>query len=361
MKCLHRLYAWRHSRCLLLAACIVIPPGCAALQINAEGEVQIPAMELPYSILASAQAKQRLLDKTHAPLPVGYSIAALRHFYGSYNDALAARMRTVFTVREKRETWDAVPVLRVLPANGAESQRVLINLHGGAFMWGNRSGEDVEAIPVAAISGIQIVSVDYRLAPEHPYPAALDDVEKVYRRLLRSHSPGSIGIYGCSSGAILASEAIARFATEDLPLPGAIGVSCGAMLPFEGDSTYFAPRSMDELPADGKPSRMQANTYFQDANVESPAVFPGLSDDVLRRFPPTLLLTGTRDQALSSSIRSEIALHRAGVFTEMHIWDGMWHAFFVDPDIPESREAYGFIADFFRSHLEAGGHAKRGE
>jgi acetyl esterase/lipase len=80
-------------------------------------------------------------------------------------------------------------------------------------------------------------------------------------------------------------------------------------------------------------------------------IFPALSPQILSRFPPTLLLSGTRDQALSSCVESELALRRAGAVTEMHIWDGMWHAFFVDPDMPESREAYGVIAKFFERHL----------
>jgi hypothetical protein len=183
-------------------------------QISDDGSVRVPAMQLPYSAFASAAAKEKFLEKTSTPLPAGYSVEELRRFYGHFNERLAARMRQIYSVTETHEVWNGVPVLRVRPKNGvpaSHSHNVLVNLHGGAFMWGDGAGEEVESIPIAAISGIEVVSLDYRLAPEHPYPAALNDTEKVYRNLLQDHQPGDIGIYGCSAGAILASESIARF------------------------------------------------------------------------------------------------------------------------------------------------------
>jgi len=323
-------------------------------QISDDGRVRVPAMQLPYSAFASAAAKQKFLEKTSTPPPAGYSLEELRRFYGRFNERLAERMRQIYSVTESHEVWNGVPVLRVRPKNGVSASRshnVLVNLHGGAFMWGAGAGEEVEAIPIAAISGIEVVSLDYRMAPEHPYPAALNDTEKVYRNLLKDHQPGDIGIYGCSAGAILASESIARFLQDHLPLPGALGVFCGAALPFAGDSTYIAPYSVNEPLTDGQPDAMEADAYFHGADPHSAMIFPALSPQILSRFPPTLLLSGTRDQALSSCVESELALRRAGAVTEMHIWDGMWHAFFVDPDMPESREAYGVIAKFFERHL----------
>jgi acetyl esterase/lipase len=323
-------------------------------QISDDGSVRVSAMQLPYSAFASAEAKQKFLEKTSTPPPAGYNVEELRRFYGRFNQRLVARMRKTYAVTETREVWNGVPVLRVRPKNGvsaSNSHRILVNLHGGAFMWGGGAGEEVEAIPIAAVSGIEVVSLDYRLAPEHPYPAALNDTEKVYRSLLQDYQPGDIGIYGCSAGAILASESIARFLQDHLPLPGALGTFCGAALPFAGDSTYIAPYSVNEPLMDGQPDAMAANAYFHGADPYSAMIFPALSAQILRHFPPTLLLSGTRDQALSSCVESELALRRAGVVTEMHVWDGMWHAFFVDPDMPESREAFGMIARFFERHL----------
>ena len=83
-------------------------------------------------------------------------------------------------------------------------------------------------------------------------------------------------------------------------------------------------------------------------------VFPGLSPELLRQFPPTLLITGTRDMALSAVVRSQNLLSKAGVATELHVWEGMWHSFFSDPEMPESRQAYETIVRFFDQHLTRG-------
>jgi acetyl esterase/lipase len=80
-------------------------------------------------------------------------------------------------------------------------------------------------------------------------------------------------------------------------------------------------------------------------------VFPGLSPALLAKFPPTLLITGTRDMAMSSVIRSQTLLSQAGVATELHVWEGMWHSFFSDPEMPESKAAYEAIVKFFDHHL----------
>lgn len=84
---------------------------------------------------------------------------------------------------------------------------------------------------------------------------------------------------------------------------------------------------------------------------DDPDVLPGVSREVLEKFPPTLLITGTRDFLMSSEIRSQSLLTQAGVEAELHVWNGMWHAFFVDPDMPESMQAYSVIAGFFARHL----------
>jgi acetyl esterase/lipase len=91
--------------------------------------------------------------------------------------------------------------------------------------------------------------------------------------------------------------------------------------------------------------------YFSEASIADPLVLPINSSDVLAKFPPTLLIAGSRDFAVSSLFHTQAALTNLGVETELHVWDGMWHAFFIDPDIPESKEVYRVIVDFFDRHL----------
>ncbi len=103
----------------------------------------------------------------------------------------------------------------------ANRGRVLINLHGGGFV--SDSGSLIEGVPIANLTKIKVVSVYYRLAPENPFPAAVDDVVAVYRELLKTYKPQGIGIFGTSAGAILTCEVAVRLKQVGLPLPAALG------------------------------------------------------------------------------------------------------------------------------------------
>ena len=107
----------------------------------------------------------------------------------------------------------------------ANRNRVLINLHGGGF--NSDSGSLIEGIPIANLAKIKVVSVYYRLAPENPFPAAVDDVVAVYKELLKTYKPDSIGIFGTSAGAILTAEVAVRLKQLGLPLPAALGIFSG--------------------------------------------------------------------------------------------------------------------------------------
>jgi len=109
------------------------------------------------------------------------------------------------------------------------------------------------------------------------------------------------------------------------------------------------------LPFPGADSdSMSGQDYFSGASSKDPLVLPISSKEVLSRFPPTLLIAGSRDFMVSSLFKSQAALADAGVDAELHVWDGMWHAFFFDPDLPESREVYAVVVRFFARHLGAG-------
>jgi acetyl esterase/lipase len=100
-----------------------------------------------------------------------------------------------------------------------------------------------------------------------------------------------------------------------------------------------------------KPLLLADLPYFKRIDPSNPLVFPGVSNTVLARFPPTLLISGSRDFALSSVLRSHALLVQAGVDAELHVYEGMWHSFFSDPELPESRAAYDVIVRFFDRHL----------
>lgn len=329
-----------------------------------DGTVQIEQLEVPLSAYMSPEAKRAFLAESHSPTGIDRSsVAQFRrtldeHFFAP----LLERARKRYAVEVRETTIDGVRASVVTPANGVgetNRHRVLINLHGGGFVVGGGLGGLVESTPIASVGKIKIVTIEYRQGPEYAFPAASEDVAVVYRALLKVYRPESIGIYGCSAGGLLAAQSIAWFQAHNLPRPGAIGVFCAAAGPLEdGDSSYLSlalngfpgarPKSLTmDLALDPKKG------YFASSDPRDPLVSPVLSPNVLAKFPPTLLITGTRAGEMSAACNTQVALVRAGAVAELHVWDGMWHAFFYDVDLPESREAFDVVVRFFETRLQS--------
>jgi monoterpene epsilon-lactone hydrolase len=246
----------------------------------------------------------------------------------------------------------------VTPANGVPEKnknRVLINLHGGGFVFGARTIAMMESIPIASVAQMKVVTVDYRQGPENHFPAASEDVATVYRALLKQYKPGNIGIFGCSAGGMLTGEALVWFQAHDLPRPGAAGMFCaGAGHTLEGDSRYASAALNGQIPpppsTPDKPGTMPL-VYFDGADPKDPLVTPLESPKMMARFPPMLLVTATRDIAMSPVITTHQTLVRLGVDAELHVWDGLQHSFFTDIDLPESKEYFMVVGRFFDKHL----------
>jgi acetyl esterase/lipase len=273
-----------------------------------------------------------------------------------------ARQRELFAVEKRDVTIGGVHAYDYMPHDGIAARnrrRVLINLHGGGFMGCWPGCAELESIPVAALGRIRVVSLDYRQGPRFTHPAASQDVASAYRELLKNYRPENIGIYGCSAGGMLTGMALAWFQKEGLPRPGAVGVLCAGLSlegnGFGGDSAYFA------LPA-GEGRRTPAAPgagalggamlpYFAGASPSDPLVAPASSMEVLARFPPTLLISSTRGFDLSAASYTHRLLVKAGVEAELHVWEGLFHGFFYNVDVPESREVFDVIVKFFDRHL----------
>jgi epsilon-lactone hydrolase len=207
---------------------------------------------------------------------------------------------------------------------------------------------------MAAMMRIKVISVEYREAPEYKFPAASEDVARVYKELLKTDNPRNIGIYGCSAGGMLTAESMAWFQTHDLPRPGAIGIYCASAGGFGGDSSYIGPvLGEGRMPPSGTgrgrgPSQLG---YFSGASQKNPLVAPINSPEMLAKFPPTLIITGTRDFAMSGALYTHEQLVKEGVDAELHVWEGLFHGFFYNADVPESRDAFQVMIQFFDRHL----------
>lgn len=250
-----------------------------------------------------------------------------------------------FDVEVEKGKVAGVPVkfVRRRGSDTAADRRLLINFHGGGFMVD--SGSETETIPIAGLTGISIITVMYRMAPEHPFPAAVDDALAVYRDALEHRPAGSIGIYGTSAGAVLTAQLLARIKAEGLPLPGAAGVFSGsADLALVSDCEAFLPpimgsRSASETLAD----------YSVGTDRTDPLLSPIYGD--LSGLPPTMLMTSTRDQLLSQTVRFHLALRKAGVEADLMVYEGMLHAFWAYMECPETDDALAAQAAFFERHL----------
>lgn len=326
----------------------------ATTPVNAQ--INVPAFSLPPSnqLSTEARAVQQRMKEEAASAAINGNVARQRAFYQTWNDRRLAEMQRRYPTRVRHETIAGVGVDWVEPIGGiarANAARVLINVHGGAFMWGAGSGALVEAIPVAATMGIRVVTVDYRLAPESHYPAASQDVTAVYRELLKHHKAEAIGIYGCSAGGVITAQATAWIHKQGLPRPGAIGTFCGTGAPYSGDSPFVSaaldgkPFPLPELPA------ALPVSYMEGISPTDPFAYPLSDPATTRTMPPTLLLAGGRDFAVSALTLAHRRLAAAGVASDLQLFDGLPHAFFMWPDMPESTEAYRIIARFFDQHL----------
>ena len=267
----------------------------------------------------------------------------IRKAYADSQAPVVEQLLRKYSVTVKKQSLAGVPVILITPKNARAdlADRLLINVHGGAFFFGQ--GSIQEAIPIAARTGLAVMVVDYRLAPEHPFPAAVDDIIAVYRELLKTYQPQHLALYGWSAGAILTAEAAVRAHQLDMPLPAALGFFSGTVdFARSGDSeAFFSEAGLGPAVA---PTAATVNLYLRGHSSTDPVVSPAYAD--VKDFPPVLLMSGSRDFLLSGTLNFHRQLLRAGVHAELVVFDAMPHVHWENPDLPESDEALDIQARF---------------
>jgi monoterpene epsilon-lactone hydrolase len=208
---------------------------------------------------------------------------------------------------------------------------------------------DAEAIAVASLGQLKVVRVNYRGGG--PSIPGNEDIVAVYRELLKSHKPKDIGMFGASGGCTLAQTTILWLPEQKLPLPGAVGLGTCSGGSNPGDARY----TMNGLDA-GLSSAFSGQPPFgrRNATPRKPGEPPAtaLDGNIPKGYPPAFLLSGTRDMCLSQTVLLHRKLRNAGVDADLNVFEGMWHFFWEDPGLPESREAMTALATFFNRHLE---------
>lgn len=335
--------------------------------MDADATLTLDGFSLPFSSFASTEARAEAVERVNAlarsgsrgPMGPG-ELEQARKFADLRVTPYLTAAKALFPTTSERSTIAGVPIETFVPAGGIaprNNERVLINLHGGGFVAGGGGPMGaVESIPIAGEMGIRVVAVDYRLSPEHRFPAASEDLELVYRELLKTFEPERIGIFGCSAGGILSVQSVPWFLDKKLPLPGALAIISASAHTFdEGDSAHIWTRlgSAVRVVPPATPPQIFGPTlpYLTGVSTRDPMAVPGVSSEVMSQFPPTLFLTGTRAPEMSGAAQSHLQLLELGRVSQLVLYDGMDHSFLKDPRIPESRSAFRQIARFMDKHL----------
>jgi monoterpene epsilon-lactone hydrolase len=257
--------------------------------------------------------------------------------------AMAPRAATIDADVEDREIA-GVPVYVITPRGiTADDSRVFLDIHGGALVMGN--GECCRAMGLTSIprTGVTTWAVDYRMPPDDPYPAPLDDCVAVYRALLDDHDPRDVIVGGSSAGGNLAAALILRARDEGLPLPAA-----AVLLTPEVDLTESGDSFRTNLGLDSvlTASLMETNLLYADGHDLAHPYLSPLFGDFTKGFPPTFLQAGTRDLFLSNAVRMHRALRAAGIPAELHVFEAAPHGLFfgtAPEDHELDREARRFV------------------
>ena len=233
---------------------------------------------------------------------------------------------------------------------GVADDRILLYFHGGGFVIGDAWSYRSLWSSLAAASGARGLGIDYRLAPEHPFPAAVDDAVAAYRWLLEcGHRPGAIALAGDSAGGGLAISALVQVRRLGLPQPAAaLAISPWTDLACNGESIQSKAAEDPSLTPRGLLNC--AAQYLGSAPPEEPLASPVLAD--LSGLPPLLIQVGSLEILLDDSIRLARRAGAAGSAVRLEIWPGMphvWHAFGFMLD--EGREATRRAGEFLRSCL----------
>jgi epsilon-lactone hydrolase len=305
---------------------------------------------VPMPMTVSPEAQQWLKEIEHeAPQPK--NLAELRRGTDEWRkrDSEEARKRFPAKITETTMAGVRTDIIEPIETLESDRHRVLINLHGGGLI--SDSGSLIEGIPIANLAKIKVVSVYYRLAPENPFPAALDDIVAVYKQLLKTYEPQKIGIFGTSAGAILTGEVTSKLRQMNLPLPGALGIF-STLADFTRPSDSQQLFALNGFSGNIEPQRTDQPhdaSYVGKTDPKDPVLSPLFAD--LRGWPPCLLVTSTRDLLLSNTAMFHLALLRAGVDSQLLVFEALPHAFWYQFQLPETRQALEMMAKFFDEKL----------
>lgn len=263
-------------------------------------------------------------------------------------EAIIARYQPTITA----DVRGGVPVLDIRPSGWQDDGRILVYTHGGAYTFNSARSTLSYSVPVAAATGLRVISVDYTLAPHAQWDQITNEVMAVFQSLLDDgHAWSQIALYGDSAGGGLAAGSLLKMRDAGMGMPAAVFFwSPWADISETGD-TYATLASADPLLRYPGQLERSAAAYADPADHQHPYVSPVYAD-FTQGFPPTLIQVGSKEIFLSNAVRLYRALDLAGVPTTLDVYEGMPHVFQgILPESPEAQVAREKVRRFLALHL----------
>lgn len=272
---------------------------------------------------------------------IGYSRAAY--------EKLAVLLGGAPDAKCEKVDADGVPAEWVA-APGVDPQRAVLYLHGGGYAIGSINTHRRLAYDISAASSARVLLIDYRLAPEHPFPAAVDDAAKAWRWLLQQgFTSDRLAIAGDSAGGGLTIATLVNLRDRKLGLP-ACAVAISPWIDLEGKGDSITTRAAQDPMVQKAGLLWMAGLYLAGKDPRTPLAAPLHAD--LAGLPPVLVQVGTAETLLDDATRLAERLYRAGGDVRLSVWPDMLHVFpFFAPILSEGRDGCREIGHFIRDRM----------
>jgi acetyl esterase/lipase len=316
--------------------------------------VFVPERWIPAPTTVSKEAQAFLANpprNSSPPAPAQNDKKAWRAYIAEGNERLEqllVRNKELYPAQIETRQLSATHVYEVTPANLSQDglDRAICYIHGGSYIHGAGLSVAYMAMPLASTSRIRAFAVDYRKPPDHPFPAGLDDALECYRVLLQKYRPEHIAVAGGSAGGGLAASLVLKIRDLGLPPPGCCALSSPEADLTESGDTFRTNDTIDVVLKHGLPESIAL--YANGHDLRDPYL-SAIYGDFSKGYPPSVLVSGTRDLFLSNTVRLHRAMRRGGIDADLHVFEAMPHGGFFGA--PEDQESLQLQARFIRGRL----------
>lgn len=343
---------------LLLALSVAMPVVGAETEVFDAEATHLAERSIPLPAGLSPEMQQVVLERQIAPVPPApqdvETWLELQSLFDAPGEELGRQAAEANNVTYEEVVIDGVPAFVVTPAKTDPrwDDHVFMHTHGGAWVFGGGESALREAVWAAVGLGAEVVSVDYRQPPLHPFPAALEDTVAVWTEITAETDSTKTAIFGTSAGGNIALATTVKLGAMNADLPGAVFAGTPATDLENISDSWHTLQGLDPLGARDGVVAGAFDLYVGDADPSDPLLSPVNAD--LEGFPPTVLISGTRDLLLSDTVRMHRALRDAGVEADLHVYDGQSHGDYMQnllTPVPEAEDAQRELYEFFDRHL----------